>query len=915
MRKLLFSILLLVLPFIANAEKVQIAGIWYELYPASEEASVCAPDGTSKYSGDIIIPDSIEHENVYYRVKSVEANAFRMHYSLKSIELPNSVTTIGNEAFFGCYNLAQIKIGNSVNKIGSKAFESTAWMRNLPDGIVYLDYILLGYKGEKLSGKIEIKEGTRILQPNVFQDCIGITDVIIPNTVMTVGESAFEGCSNLANVVLSNLLTRIEARMFFGCSNLNNVVIPNAITSIGEYAFSNCANLTNIVIPNSVTSIEKSVFQNCMNLTSVTLSNLLTKIEDDTFNGCLNLNNVVIPNSVTSIGNFVFSYCANLTTITIPSSITTMGDGVFAYCANLTEIDFPNNVTTIGSGMFAGTGITTFVIPSTVTSIESGAFEHSKLKSVTIPTSVTSIGDGAFQGCSNLEDIEFPNSVVSVGAYVLRGTAWMAKQPDGLVYLNNFLIEYKGEQPPGDVVVKEGITQITPRLFYFRTDITSIEIPSSVECIGEYAFWECTGLTKVSFLGSSAIVKESAFGGCVNLKDIYITDLDAWCNMKFENENEYECPLLAHRLHLNGKELVELVIPNTVTKIGDGVFGNCISIAKVSIPNSVECIGDKAFTGCNKITTIELPNSVTSVGDYAFRDCTNLAYITIGNSITDIDRHCFDNTRWRVNYLSSDVYLDYILLEGSDTRVIKEGTRVIASQAFLGTYLREIEIPNSVKYIGESAFRSCYYLKKVVLPKSLTCVRDYTFMSCRELTNIVIPDSVMSIGTNAFAYCWQLKNVTLGKSLKFIEDGAYFECYPDNIYCYAEVMPSTEGNTFSSSTINFVGTTLHVPNKMIEDYKSTAPWNEFYDIVPLIEEELSIAPVFDFSVSIQSSNGVITIEGLETDTPVAVYATSGAEVANGVAEEDATLTLETNLQKGDIAIMKMGTKSVKVVMK
>ena len=260
MRKLLFLILLLALPFIANAEKVQIAGIWYELYPASEEASVCAPDGTSKYSGDIIIPDSIEHENVYYRVKSVEANAFRMHYSLKSIELPNSVTTIGNEAFFGCYNLAQIKIGNSVNKIGSKAFESTAWMRNLPDGIVYLDYILLGYKGEKLSGKIEIKEGTRILQPNVFQDCIGITDVIIPNTVMTVGESAFEGCSNLANVVLSNLLTRIEARMFFGCSNLNNVVIPNAITSIGEYAFSNCANLTNIVIPNSVTSIEKSVF-------------------------------------------------------------------------------------------------------------------------------------------------------------------------------------------------------------------------------------------------------------------------------------------------------------------------------------------------------------------------------------------------------------------------------------------------------------------------------------------------------------------------------------------------------------------------------------------------------------------------------------------------------------------------------
>ena len=211
------------------------------------------------------------------------------------------------------------------------------------------------------------------------------------------------------------------------------------------------------------------------------------------------------------------------------------------------------SVTSIGNDAFHGcTGLTSVEIPSRVTSIGSSAFSGcTELTSVSIPSRVTSIGSSVFYGCSGLTSIEIPSSVTSIGEYA----------------------------------------------FYNCSSLTSIEIPSSVTSIGERAFNNCRGLTSVEIPSSVTSIGEFAFHGCSGLTRVEITSVESICRISFGNT--YANPLsYAHHLYIGDKEITEIVIPSSVTGIG-------------------EC----AFSGCSGLTSIEIPSSVTSIGECAFYDC------------------------------------------------------------------------------------------------------------------------------------------------------------------------------------------------------------------------------------------------------------------------------------------------------
>jgi len=300
-----------------------------------------------------------------------------------------------------------------------------------------------------------------------FYDCDNLTSIEIPNSVTSIGSYAFWDCSNLTSIEIPNSVTSIGEETFYRCSNLTSIEIPNSVTSIGRVAFYGCSNLTSIEIPNSVTSIEYDAFAFCYNLTSVNyLGDINDWVQKDfgsgTFFGStyseetnLYINGELVTNAnittATSINEGAFSKCRNLTNITIGNSVTSIGHSAFSECTNLTSVTIGNNVTSIESSTFSGcSNLTSVTIPNSVTSIGRYAFSGcSNLTSVTIPNSVTSIGEYAFSNCTNLANVVFENKegwYVSTSSTATSGTniasTVLEDSSAAAIYLKNTYRDY-----------------------------------------------------------------------------------------------------------------------------------------------------------------------------------------------------------------------------------------------------------------------------------------------------------------------------------------------------------------------------------------------------------------------------------------------------------------------------------------
>ncbi len=367
------------------------------------------------------------------------------------------------------------------------------------------------------------------------------------------------------------------------------------------------------------------------------------------------------------------------------------------------------------------TYIKNVVIENGVTSIGFWAFSgYTGLTSITIPDSVTSIGYMAFRNCTGLTSVTIGNSVTSIESYAFSHCTGLTS-----------------------VTIGNSVTSIGGGAFEYCTGLTSITIPDSVTSIETHAFYYCSGLTSVTIGNGVTSIGDKAFYGCSKLKDVYVTDVAAWCNIDFYDYNSNPF-YYASNLYVNGKLTTDLVIPAGVKSIKKYAFYECTGLTSVTIPDSVTSIGDVAFFWCTRLTSISIPDSVTSIGASAFRNCTGLTSVTIGNSVTTIgDRAFYDCTG-----------------------------------------LTSVTIGNSVTTIGDQAFYDCTGLTSVTIPHGVTSIGAHAFFGCSKLTSITIPDSVTSIGEYAFCYCSGLTSVTIGNGVTSIGDKAFYNCNALNSVTY-----------------------------------------------------------------------------------------------------------------------------------
>ena len=445
------------------------------------------------------------------------------------------------------------------------------------------------------------------------------------------------------------------------------------------------------------------------------------------------------------------------------------------------------------------------------------------------------------------------------------------------------------------------VTSIGDNAFLNNRGLTSVTIPNGVTSIGYQAFYGCSGLTSITIPNSVTSIGHDAFSGCYGLTSITISN---------------SVTSIGYSAFSGCKGLTSITIPNSVKSIEAGVFYGCSGLTSVTIPNSVTSIDSGAFRYCTGLTSITIPNSVKSIGGGAFYGCSGLTSVTIGNSVTSIGNEAFFNC----------------------------------------SGLTSVTIGNSVKKISYSAFSGCSGLTSVTIPNSVTSI-DYWAFAGVDLTTVI------SLIENPFAIYGKTKetriftldtfnNATLYVPKGTIDKYKATEGWKDFVFKEESGTPpipekcekptigymngkltfasSTEGATCQYSitdsdikagrgsevqlavTYNVSVYASKVGCENSETATATLCW---IDATPQTEGITDgVAQISSKAVLIQSEGGLLKVEGVDDGTPVSVYTLDGKQAGSAVSRNGAAL-VGTNIQPGNATIVKIGNKSVKVIMK
>ena len=739
---------------------------------------------------NLVIPETVVKEGVTYTIKSIVENAFKDYSFIESVSLPNTIESIGQGAFSGLAIVKSIDIPTSVSSIGTNAFKGVThlfysgtalgspWgakhINGVLDenGVIYSDdskNVIISYIGN--NGSVTISGNVKLIDRDAFANCRKLKEVVISTTyndesqypqTPKIGDYAFSDCQNLERINLGDNILTIGNYAFSGCKKLTSIDIPQSAIYILSGVFMGCSSLTAInvaatneryssvdgvlfnkdktqlicypqnkegktyTIPNSVTKLENKSFYCTNNLDTVIITGGVQTIEGATFQDARSIKSVVLFNSITKISSMTFYGCNSLESIAIPSSVKTIEDRAFYNCTKLKPIYIPTTVTSIGSDAFMNVPL--IIYNGTATGSRWGAKaiikgeadydgfvyadeEYKQLVGyigdetmIAIPATVTTIGDKTFSYCSGLKSVTIPNTVTSISSTAFQG----CNQLDTLqIYTNSIGTEFSNITSLKSIYIGATVTSIATDAFSNCTNLEEVKFYANA--IGT-EFSQKSSLKNVIIGSTVRSIEGEAFAGCTNLKTVVIPNSvttigdDAFLNVKNIVNNSQATGSPWGALNVGGVEdeggfiFSDSQKTNLVGYVGEG--------GEITIPNTVISITEKAFVNRGNLSSVTISSAVASIALDAFSGCGSLTAIDV---VSDNENFSAANG---------------ILFNKDKTTIIR------CLEAKSATY---------------------------TIPSTVTRIADSAFYNCKKITSITLTDDLVGIGCGAFAGCIQLK--------------------------------------------------------------------------------------------------------------------------------------------------------------
>ena len=633
--------------------------------------------------------EKIESINIPDSVTEIGESTFANCSKLSNVKLSKNLEYMGGRAFGSCEKITQIEIPKSLDNCGNSGYASYHGPFGACSGLKKITFeegtteISSGlFRGCTGLEEINIPNSVTEIESSSFEDCINLVSVNIPDSVIKIGNEAFAGCKKIESINIPDSVTEIGGSTFANCSKLSNVKLSKNLEYMGGRAFGSCEKITQIEIPKSLdncgnsgyasyhgpfgacsglkkitfeegtTEISSGLFRGCTGLEEINIPDSVTEIESSSFEDSINLVSVNIPDSVIKIGNEAFAGCEKIESINIPDSVTEIGERTFANCSKLSNVKLSKNLEYMGGRAFGSCEkITQIEIPKSLDNCGNSGYASyhgpfgacSGLKKIIFEEGTKEISNNLFRGCTGLEEISIPASVIKIERYTFADCTNLKN-----VYFSN------------------GVKNVENNAFTNCTSLTKVNIPDTVDSIGNSAFSGCTNLVEVHLPDKLKEIASDTFSGCKKLTTInFPSTLTMIGNSAFsgcESLPEAILPSGVEKIESNAfkncKALKKAAVPDTVSSIGSSAFYGCETLTDITLGSKLKKIESQTFYGCTVLPSIVIPYNVTTIGDSAFVNCTKLTQITVPRNTTSIASNAFSYPKKMTMYGPSDCYAE-----------------------------------------------------------------------------------------------------------------------------------------------------------------------------------------------------------------------------------------------------------------